>query len=50
VAARGYCIDPVLALSAGANGAIDKIYIDRFDFAAVASFEPESIDATNAVR
>jgi hypothetical protein len=45
VAARGFCIDPVPAMTAGATGEADRIYIDRFDFAALASFEPESIDA-----
>lgn len=50
VAARGFCIDPVPALSAGASGAADRIYFDRFDFAAMASFDPESIDASSAAH
>jgi hypothetical protein len=49
VAARGYCIDPLPAMTTGAPDA-DRLYIDRFDFAAVASFEPESIDAHSSAR
>ena len=45
VAARGYCIDPLPAVTTGATGAADRIYIDRFDFAALATFDPEPIDA-----
>jgi hypothetical protein len=50
VAARGFCIDPLPALSTGSNGDADRLYIDRFDFAALASFAPESIDATTAAH
>jgi len=50
VAARGFCIDPIPALTAGAAGEPDRIYIDRFDFSALASFEPESIDANTSAR
>jgi hypothetical protein len=50
VAARGFCIDPVPALSSGTNGDADKLYIDRFDFAALASFAPESIDASTVAN
>lgn len=44
VAARGYCIDPLPALTHGVAGAADRLYIDRFDFAALATFDPEPID------
>jgi hypothetical protein len=41
VAARGYCIDPLPALQVvnGAGG--ERLYLERFDFAAIAHFEPE---------
>jgi hypothetical protein len=45
VAARGYCIDPLPVVAGDATGTPDRLYIDRFDFAALASFEPESFDA-----
>ena len=50
VAARGFCIDPLPALTSAPNGDADKLYIDRFDFAAVASFTPESIDVSLAAH
>ena len=50
VAARGFCIDPLPALTSGSNADGATLYIDRFDFAAMASFTPESIDASLAAH
>ena len=50
VAGRGFCIDPLPPLTSGANGDTSKLYIDRFDFAAVANFTPESVGASVAVH
>jgi hypothetical protein len=41
VAARGYCIDPATALDGSA-----RVYMNRFDFAGLASFDDNDLHAT----
>lgn len=41
IAARGYCIDPLPLLGAAGTASGDRLYVDRFDFAAIAHFDPE---------
>ena len=40
IAARGYCLDPATTLDGGG-----RLYINRFDFAGVASFEDNDLQA-----
>jgi hypothetical protein len=47
IAARGYCIDPLPALDAASGTAGERLYVDRFDFAAIAHFDPEPPHADN---
>lgn len=50
IAARGYCIDPLPALQATSGAAAERLYLERFDFAAIAHFDPESPHAEPVVH
>ena len=50
IAARGYCIDPLPALRAAAGVGGERLYLERFDFAAIAHFEPEPPHAEPVAR
>jgi hypothetical protein len=50
VAARGYCIDPLPALQAAGGAAGERLYLERFDFAAIAHFDLESPHAESVAH